>query len=115
MIKAIFFLEPLSEEKLQDCLGLGINTVFIGHKNLHKEWIEKFHKKNIKVFAEVGLFVGEELWQKYPGSQPAGNNEKLIKKIDGYAGVCPNHPKVRKEKLLFYFDFYFIFKKTYIF
>lgn len=99
MIKGIFFLEELSEEKLKGALSLGINAVFVGYKNLAPKWIEKLHKKNIKVYVEIGLFVGDDLWKKYPDSRPVDKRGKKIEPIHWYTGVCPNHSKVRKEKI----------------
>ena len=99
MIKGIFIIQPLNEVKFRQVLALGINTVFIGHQNLEKTWLDKFHQRKIDVCAEIGLFSGEEMWKKYPDSQPIDRMGSLMRKIDWYDGVCPNHPEVRKEKM----------------
>lgn len=99
MIKGIFLLEKLTKEKVQQIIKLGADSVFIGHQNLDQKLVEKLRGKGIKVYAEVGIFVGEEWCKKYPDSQPVDKNGRLMDKIHWYAGVCPNHPEVRKERL----------------
>lgn len=99
MIKGIFILEDLTQEKLSMAVNLGINAVFTSFKNLDKRLIKKLKSNNFKIYAEISSFVGEELWEKYPKSRPIDENGAKIKRIDWYAGVCPNHPQVRKDKL----------------
>lgn len=98
MTKGIFVLEKLNKEKIEKIIELGANLVFVGHKNLEKELIRRLKNKNAQVYAEIGLFVGEELWQKYPDARPVDRDGKPIGKIDWYGGICPNHPQIRKEK-----------------
>jgi len=99
MIKAVFFLEKLNKEKLKDSLELGINAVFCNYRNLRQEWIEKFHENNVKVYVEIGLFVGEDLLKKYPDSRPVAKNGQKPEKTNLYAGLCPNHQKIRQGRL----------------
>lgn len=99
MIKAIFILQRLSKEKIDQTIDLGANTVFTGIKNLSHESIYTIKKNNLKLFIEVGIFQSQDLWQKYPSSRPIDRKGRKIDKINWYAGVCPNNPHVRKEKL----------------
>jgi len=99
MIKGIFIIDKWSEEKIDKIVDLGANAVFTGYKNLKKNLMRKLQKKGIKIYVEIGLFTGEELWQKYPDSRPASRKNDLMEKIDWYAGVCPNNSQVRKEKI----------------
>ena len=99
MIKGIFVTGKLDEEKLTQVSELGVNAVFTSYKNLQKDWSRILQHQNVKVYAEVSLFAGEDLWQKYPDAHPIDRNGKPLEKIGWYAGVCPNHPKVRQEKL----------------
>lgn len=99
MIKGIFILQDFNREVTKQALELGANAVFVGHKKLDGNLVKRLHRSGVKVFAEVGLFVGEELWEKFPDSHPVDSKNQKIGKEDWYAGICPNHPQVRKEKL----------------
>jgi len=99
MIKGVFVFDRLSEEKLAMILRLGANAVFTGHENLRVESVKKFKDKKIKVYAEVGLFCGQDLLKKYPDARAISREGKLKKKVDWYMGTCPNHPRIRREKL----------------
>ncbi len=99
MTKGIFLLEKLTEEKIKQIIKIRANAVFIGHQNFDRKLVEKLKDKGIKVYIEIGIFAGENLWKKYPDSRPVNKNSKPMDRIHWYAGVCPNHPEVRKEKL----------------
>ena len=99
LMKSIFVTEKLDEKKIKIILNLGFNSVFISHTKLDKEIVKIFHKNNVKVCAEVGLFVGEELWKKHPLSRPVSKKRVLMNKINWYAGVGRNNSAVIKRKL----------------
>lgn len=101
MIKGIFLLEGIDKKKADQAFKLGAKAIFTGYESLivNRDLIGKLKNRGIKVYAEVGLFVGEEWWQKCPDSRPFSQSGKPIEKINWYAGVCPNHLEVRKEKL----------------
>jgi len=99
MIKGIFLLDKLTEGKIKRVLSLRANAVFIGYRNLNQKLIKLLKNYGLKIHTEIGIFVGEEWWEKYPDSRPVDKNGKLIDKIGWYAGVCPNHRGVRREKL----------------
>lgn len=99
MTKAIFLLEKLNQVKIDQALELGIDAIFVGHKNLTKDLIKKARSRGIKFYVEIGIFVGNEWWKKYPNSQPVDQDGEPMEKIHWYAGVCPNHSGVKKEKL----------------
>jgi len=99
MIKAIFVLESLTKEKISISVSLGANTIFTSYQNITHETVHYARDKGLTVNLEVGIFVGEDLWQKYPDSRPIDRSGKPIEKIHWYAGVCPNHPQIRQEKL----------------
>lgn len=77
--------------------SLNINTV-IGVP-LNEKLIDALHSQNIKVYAEVGIFSGEEYWIKYPDSRPINMKGEPIVKQDWYCGLCPTQEWLRKEKL----------------
>lgn len=99
MIKGVFSVDKLGKKKIDKLLELRVNTVFVGHKNLIRDLVNKLRNKNIKIYVEVSVFAGKELWQEYPAARPVDENGRLMKRVDWYAGVCPNHPKIRKERL----------------
>jgi len=99
MTKGIFLLDKLTEEKVKQIVNLGVDTVFIGHQNFDQKLGKKLKNNGLKIYIEVGIFVGEEWWEKYPDCRPVDKNGNLMDKIHWYAGVCPNHQGVRREKL----------------
>jgi uncharacterized lipoprotein YddW (UPF0748 family) len=76
---------------------MGINAVFFRHKD--RVFIERLHKAGIKVHVEYSVFVGEELWQKYPSSRPVTAKGEKLKKYKWYAGVNPTVEEIRQQKL----------------
>jgi len=53
----------------------------------------------IQTFGLVVLFAGEEHWRSHPESRPVMANGERLFKDRWYAGVCPNQPWLRREKL----------------
>ncbi len=53
----------------------------------------------IRTAGLVVLFQGEQHWQSHPESRPVMANGKLLFKDRWYAGVCPNQPWLRRQKL----------------
>lgn len=99
MTRSIFIFKSLTNDKVDAAISLGVSTLITGHQNLNPDVLAYAQSKNLQVYNEVGIFQGEELWHKYPDSRPVDRHGKFIDKINWYAGVCPNHPKVREEKL----------------
>lgn len=105
IIKGIFglpFDNPVFKGKDYDEIaaylkGLGVNTV-VGAP-LDAGLIEGLCINGIRVYAEVGIFAGEEYWIKSPQLRPINSNGELIAKQDWYAGLCPTQEWFRKEKL----------------
>ncbi len=77
--------------------GMGINTV-IGVP-LDEKLITALHARDIKAYAEIGIFAGEEYWIKNPDSRPINSKGEPISKQDWYCGLCPVQGWLRKEKL----------------
>jgi uncharacterized lipoprotein YddW (UPF0748 family) len=95
----MFLAEPLTEETTTALIQLGVNEVSLNWKHCTGPYTKKLREQGVKVFAEISLFVGEELWKKYPDARPIDRNGKPMEPINWYYGVCPNHPGIRKEKL----------------
>lgn len=53
----------------------------------------------IETFGLVVLFSGEQHWRSHPESRPVMANGERLFKDRWYAGVCPNQPWLRQEKL----------------
>lgn len=99
MKKGAFLVQPLTEEKTAKILDLGVNEISLKWEYCGGDHVETLREQGVKVYAEISLFVGEEMWQKYPDSRPVDRHGKPMEPHDWYYGVCPNHPGVRKEKL----------------
>jgi len=91
----------LTNKNFEEIVGLlkdhGINAVFANPEE--KLFIKKLRQAGIMVFVDVSIFVGDKNWLNYPGSRPINSNGEKIKKIDWYAGVCPNNKHVRTKNL----------------
>jgi uncharacterized lipoprotein YddW (UPF0748 family) len=96
-MKAVFCLQQLSLEKAKDLTAF--DAVFTGHHNLTTDAIKFLHQNKTKVYVEIGLFAGKKWWEKYPNSRPITKQGQKIKQYNWYAGVCPNHPEVKKDNL----------------
>lgn len=99
MRKSAFVTTALTEKKIEQILELGINEISLGWHNYNAELVNQLHNAAVNVSAEISLFVGKELWEKYPDARPIDRDGKAMEPIHWYHGVCPNHPDVREEKL----------------
>ena len=99
MRKGLFVTEPLTDKKISQIINLGANEISLGWHNYATDTVTQLRELGIKVFAEIGLFSGKDLWKKYPDARPIDRAGNLMEPIHWYHGVCPNHPGVRQEKL----------------
>lgn len=99
LVKGIYLSQPLTEDKFSKIIDLDLNEISFKWEHYNEELVGLLQSSGIKVYAEVSLFVGEELWRKYPDARPINRNGQPMVAIDWYHGVCPNHPKVQEEKL----------------
>lgn len=83
---------------LDKSLEFGFDTIFIGYQNLTPEWMEKAKKLGLKVYAEVGVFAGDNLWNKYSDARPIAKDGTPLPIVDWYAGVNPHSLNVWHEK-----------------
>lgn len=95
----IFVTEKITPQKVKEIKRLHATSIFIGIQNVDDDAIKLAKEAGIRINVETGIFVGEEWWQKYPDCRPIDKQGKPIDKIDWYAGICPNNPKVREERL----------------
>ncbi len=91
-------LEGKTSEEAAGFLGdLGVNAVFGGYDSA--EFVAACRSRGITVYASLGIFVGENYWNSHPESHPVDALGNPIEKVQWYAGVCPNQPWLRAEKL----------------
>ncbi|OQX65013.1 MAG: hypothetical protein B6I38_02955 [Anaerolineaceae bacterium 4572_5.1] len=100
MIKGAFLVEPLTENKISKIIDLGVNEISLKWEYCNEKHTDILRNQGIKVYAEFSVFVHEEMWRKHPGSRPIDRSGHPMEPVNGYYGVCPNHPKVREEKLM---------------
>lgn len=60
---------------------------------------QALRQAGIKTFGLVVLFQGEEHWESHPESRPIMADGEPLFKDRWYAGVCPNQPWLRRQKL----------------
>ncbi|HPO82392.1 MAG TPA: hypothetical protein PK487_05440 [bacterium] len=78
----------------------GINTVFIGHRNIDKDTVDRIHNEGAKVFVEVGIFAGKDTVERHPDLAPIGMDGNPLSPIDWYMGINPAIDWYREKKLL---------------
>ncbi len=76
-----------------------INGVFISHKDLNKDKIERIHNEGAKVFVEIGIFAGKDLVKRHLDLAPIGVDGNPLAPIKWYMGVNPTIDWYREEKL----------------
>lgn len=87
-----------SPAELADSLqSWGVNAVFGGYED--SNLVGELHRRGIRVFAEIGLFVGADLWERFPWARPIKADGKPLEKIEWYAGVNPAVPEVQEYRL----------------
>jgi len=84
-------------ESAQFIADLGANTVFGGYDD--GDFVRACKDVGISVYASVGIFTGENNWNAHPESRPVTAEGGPMDKVEWYAGVCPNQPWLRAEKL----------------
>jgi len=99
MIRGVFLTRPISRDTISQLKALGMNQVALGWEACQEGGTQQLRDQGIQVYAEISLFVGEALWEKYPDSRPVGRDGRPMEPVNWYYGVCPNHPGVLAEKL----------------
>ena len=95
-------LSPLrgrtAEEQVELLLDWGVNAVFGGHDR--PAFAHAAHRAGLQVMAEFGCFAGERWWHDLPESRPVLSDGSPLEPEEGYYGVNPAHPVVRRKQLL---------------
>ncbi len=71
----------------------GFSSVFVKED---ESLVRELKEAGISVYVEVPLFVGDQLWRKFPRSRPITEEGIPLQKIDWYSGVNPSIPEVRE-------------------
>ena len=94
-------LPPFKGKSSEECVEIlkswGSNVIYGGHED--PDFVKAAHQAGMKVFAEIGIFVGERNWERYPESRPITSSGSAILKDKWYAGVTPTIDAVRAERL----------------
>lgn len=80
-------------------VATGANTVFVPGHFLERIPFTQLNDHGIRVIADWGCFIGDELRQRYPDSVPVSASGQLFERDDWYVPICPNHPGVRRQHL----------------
>jgi len=102
-IKAAFVTEKANFETLKAIKETGFTTIITNYKNIDYNVFFHAHFNHLKVAIEVGCFIGEDLWEKYPTSRPIVRGKPIAKLgplgEKWYAGVIPL-PDVIEDRLI---------------
>ncbi len=75
-----------------------VNAVFVGGGE-SGEFLDALRKKNIRIYREMGLFVGKTTYQEHPEWRPITASGEEQEPEGWYYGLCPNQEELRKQKL----------------
>jgi len=85
------------EQMAQTLEQWGVTAVFGGYKD--SSLVAALHAREIRVFAEVALFVGKNYWKRYPHSRPIMSTGESMAPEGWYYGVNPVIPEIRQHNL----------------
>ncbi|MCB8961005.1 MAG: hypothetical protein H6651_11870 [Ardenticatenales bacterium] len=99
MLKSAFLTQPIDAATLAAIETLDLNLLIGKWQHFDAGAAAQLQAAGRQVHVEVGLFVGESWWQRFPDARPRSQDGGLMPRINWYHGVCPNHPAVRSELL----------------
>lgn len=99
MILGIFGSPEVIWNRSESLKDYNINAVFISHKSLNKDIIDRIHREGAKAFVEIGIFVGKDVVEKYPDLAPISVDGNPLVPIKWYMGINPAIDWYRKKKL----------------
>ncbi|MCX7796314.1 MAG: putative glycoside hydrolase [bacterium] len=98
MILGIFGSPEVIWNRGESLGDYNINAVFISHKNLGEDVVDRIHREGARVFVEIGIFVGKDTVEKYPELAPIGVDGKPLTPIKWYMGINPAIDWYRDKK-----------------
>jgi len=75
-----------------------VNAVFVGGGE-SDEFLDALRQANVRVYREMGLFVGKNAYQDHPEWRPITATGEEQEPEGWYYGLCPNQEELRKQKL----------------
>ncbi len=104
-VRAVYGFRPdlaifqgLSPQQIVDTLkSWGVNAVFGGYRD--SALVQALHEAGIRVFAEIGFFVGESFWERYQCARPIKADGEPLEKIKWYAGLNPACEELVQHRL----------------
>jgi hypothetical protein len=75
----------------------GNTAIFGGYQNA--DFVAAAHEAGLRVYAEFGCFVGQQLWDRYPDSRPITAEGSPLEPDGPYWGVNPAIAAVREDRL----------------
>src|SRR5690242_20788796 len=92
-IKVAFITGKLNFEMLKVIRDAGFTGIITTYKDIDYDLFVHARLNHLKVAIEVGCFIGEDLWEKYPTSRPIVRGKPIAKLgplgEKWYAGVIP--------------------------
>jgi hypothetical protein len=92
-IKAAFITGKANFETLKAIRETGFTDIILNYKDIDYDVFFHAHSNYLKVAIEVGCFIGEDVWEKYPTSRPLVRGKPIAKLgplgEKWYAGVIP--------------------------
>ena len=99
MLKSAFLTKPIDTVAMAAIEALDLNLLISKWQHFDVDMAAQLRASGRQLHVEVGLFVGEDWWQRFPDARPLDRAGQPLPPINWYHGVCPNHPAVRVELL----------------
>jgi hypothetical protein len=94
------FLFEVNQENISAAAQLHLDSIFIGEKNANHDNLATLREElpGKKIFVEIGIFAGKELFETYPDAKPVEAEGKDIVR-DWYHALCPTHEGLWQDRL----------------
>jgi hypothetical protein len=97
-----FYWDAVRESTQEELLLLeqmGTRVVFVPHRAVTQSLLQSVRARNMQIYIDFSLFVGEQWWREFPDSVPVDSSGELLQPEGWYVPVCPNHPDIRRQHI----------------
>ena len=93
----VHFVDKTPVERVSLLASWGCTAVFGGYED--PAFVEAVHAAGLKIYAELGCFVGQRWWERVPASRPITRSGEPLTPEGWYYGVNPANETVREAQL----------------
>ncbi len=85
------------EEAGERLRALGCDGVFMHEPG--RAWVDGLHAAGLRVYAELSVFSGQGVWERFPGSRPITDDGTPAPREEWYEPAIPTLPELRAHRL----------------